>query len=1151
LKIIADFHLHSKYSRATAKNLDLENLYISAQKKGITVLGTGDFTHPGWFSEIKEKLITAEPGLFKLNDGLSQKCDQQVPLSCRGSVRFVLVSEISNIYKKNKKTRKNHNLVFFPDIDSAEKFNSTLDKIGNIKSDGRPILGLDAKNLLEIVLETSNQGFLIPAHIWTPWFSILGSKSGFDTIKECFEDLTPYIFALETGLSSDPAMNWRVSSLDGFTLVSNSDAHSPQKLGREANILETDLSYSAIKSAIESRDPKRFLGTIEFYPQEGKYHLDGHRKCNVRFWPEKTIETNGICPVCQKPLTLGVLYRVEQLADRPDNMIPSKRKPFYNIIPLAEILSEVLMVGTGSKRVQQCMNTLIERFGPEFNILHDMDYRLLDKIEIPLLSEAIKRMRQGHIELTPGFDGEFGKIKIFDHSEREYLSRQKSLFSIGVAKPMKTLKEKIGAKPSINHAKMSFSRETKNLKHQKKSKEQRQIPLSSDITISNALAELNHQQRTAVEHPSGPILIVAGPGTGKTRTLTYRIAYLISQRNVSPQSILALTFTNQAAQVMRQRLKILLNDSKSVPLAITIHALCHNILQDQGHKIRWIIIDEKEQLYLVTKVVDVLERQGFHVPTSPKVLTDKIISAKQQMLSPQDNLESVINESESEILAAIYQTYQKLLSNQSYCDYEDLIFRVVKLFESDEMVRKQYQNRFQYILVDEYQDLNYGQYRLIRALSPPGKDLFVIGDPDQSIYGFRGSDLRYFNQFRKDYPDAKIVRLMQNYRSTQTILDASFQMISADDCNNRVAARIYSHIQGVKTLEIIEAASEKAEAVRVGQIIEKMVGGIGFYSVDFEKTDNSDEKNIRSFSDFAILYRTRNQGEYIATVLQGAGIPFNKACREELFYNQSLNELVSILKVIEEIGSYLDLERVIKYTKSGIGKKSLDTFIGWGLYNGFPLKEALIKVRRFPVRGIKREVQNKYDDFSEKLSLMRKKIETLRFNKKLEYILENKLLPVKRLQKDDLKTEYKNIPDLATQGVASTHDWLSKVALQSDTDIYDPQAEAVTLMTMHAAKGLEFPVIFITGCEQDLIPLTIFDNKSQDIEEEKRLFYVAMTRAKEQLFLTCAKRRTIFGKVVKRSLSPFVENIEMNLRQHESPNTGNIKAHTPVQLKLF
>ena len=307
---IADLHIHSKFSRATARNLDLEHIYIWAQLKGITVVGTGDFTHPEWYSQITEKLETAEPGLYKLKKDIARSCDEMVPSSCRAPVRFLLSCEISNIYKKKDRTRKNHNLVFFPDLEQVQRFNARLDSIGNIHSDGRPILGLDARDLLEIVLETSDQGFLVPAHIWTPWFSMLGSKSGFDSIEACFDDLSSYIFAAETGLSSDPAMNWRVADLDNITLISNSDAHSPSKLGREANLFKGEMSFYAMRTAMQNGDKKQFAGTFEFYPEEGKYHVDGHRKCSIYFTPAQTQSHLGNCPVCGKALTLGVLHRV-------------------------------------------------------------------------------------------------------------------------------------------------------------------------------------------------------------------------------------------------------------------------------------------------------------------------------------------------------------------------------------------------------------------------------------------------------------------------------------------------------------------------------------------------------------------------------------------------------------------------------------------------------------------------------------------------------------------------------------------------------------------------------------------------------------------------------------------------------------------------
>ena len=430
MKFIADLHIHSRFSRATAKNLDFENLYSAARLKGITVVGTGDFTHPGWIAEISEKLVPAESGLFKLKDELEAACDRKLPFTEKSPVRFILSCEISNIYKKSGTTRKNHNLVFLPDLVSATRFNDRLDQIGNIKSDGRPILGLDARNLLEILLETSDEGFLIPAHIWTPWFSLFGSKSGFDAIEECFDDLTPHIFALETGLSSDPPMNWRVGNIDGMTLVSNSDAHSPANLGREANLLDTDLSYTAIKSALKTGDPDRFLGTIEFFPEEGKYHNDGHRNCNVNIPPDKSFTYNDLCPKCGKPMTLGVMHRVAELATRKQGDKPEKTHPYFSAIPLAEIISEIVGCGVKTKKVAWHYDKTIETLGPELPILHTLAIEKIKTAPVPFLAEAIRRMRAGQVYIVPGYDGEYGRIKVFNPEEKDRLSGQRSLFHI-------------------------------------------------------------------------------------------------------------------------------------------------------------------------------------------------------------------------------------------------------------------------------------------------------------------------------------------------------------------------------------------------------------------------------------------------------------------------------------------------------------------------------------------------------------------------------------------------------------------------------------------------------------------------------------------------------------------------------------------------
>lgn len=398
-----DLHIHSKYSRATSKNGNLEELALWAEKKGLNLIATGDFTHPAWFDEIKEKLTSLENGTFKLRNGNSP-------------VKFLLNVEISTIYKKGDKTRKVHHIVFMPNIEAAEKFRQKLSTIGNINSDGRPILGLDSRTLLEIVLETSDDAYIIPAHIWTPWFSVLGSKSGFDSIEECYGDLASYIFAVETGLSSDPEMNWRVSSLDKYRLVSNSDAHSPPNLAREATIFSRELDYFGIMNALKNGNG--YLGTIEFFPEEGKYHEDGHRKCNICLSPEETNKIKGICPVCGKPLTIGVLNRINELADKKGKIIPPpKAGKVFNLVPLAEILSEILQVGASTKSVLSTYENLIKELGPELNILQTIPIEDISKAHSSLLGEAISRLRQGRVIRQAGFDGEYGAIRLFENGE--------------------------------------------------------------------------------------------------------------------------------------------------------------------------------------------------------------------------------------------------------------------------------------------------------------------------------------------------------------------------------------------------------------------------------------------------------------------------------------------------------------------------------------------------------------------------------------------------------------------------------------------------------------------------------------------------------------------------------------------------------------
>ena len=1141
MKFIADLHVHSKYSRATAKNLDLENLYIAAQLKGVTVVGTGDFTYPAWHEEISDKLVAAEPGLFKLKDELARQCDTQVPQSCRASVRFVLVTEISNIYKKNGKTRKNHNLVFVPDLDVAQKFSAKLDKIGNIKSDGRPILGLDARDLLETLLETSGRAFLVPAHIWTPWFSMLGSKSGFDSIEECFDDLTSHIFAVETGLSSDPAMNWRVSSLDGLTLVSNSDAHSPLNLGREANVFDTELSYFAIKSALKTGNPKQFLGTFEFYPEEGKYHIDGHRACKISFWPTDTLKYNGICPQCGKPLTLGVLYRVEELADRIEGQKPEKSHPYTSSIQLVDILSEILRVGPASKKVKKTYQTALHKLGSEFDILHTLDIDAIEQAAIPLLAEAIARMRRKEINVIPGYDGEYGRVQIFKDQERETLLGQQSLFAVSMPEPA-VAKPKTKKKPNILSPKPIDSK-----KGQSK---------PSQRTPSDLFSQLNDQQRRAVEYPHGSLLIVAGPGTGKTRTLTMRIAHLIMRKGVAPGNILAVTFTRKAALEMQQRLHFVLGDTHKLPLVATFHSLCFKILNDQNPEGVESIIDEDDRKALIREAIKRAKDQGITVSQKPQLLMDQIVAVKQQILNPEDLTQADTVTADARTLAEVYHSYQNLLSIQGLNDYEDLIFKVVQLLETDSKVCNNYRHQFQHVFVDEYQDLNHGQYRIVQALAPPkssNQNLCVIGDPDQSIYGFRGSDVGYFTRFIDDYPETDVIELTRNYRSTATIVDASFQVIR-DHRLYATHARTYSQMDGNKTISIIELTSGKAEALAIARIIAQLVGGTGFHSIDTGQVADANLASARSYADFGVLARTNHQLKIIGDVFEQDGIPFQIASRQNSLKSWGLAELISLLSVVEGYGSDIDWNNCLSLFSAGLNKRATDYFKSWCYSKKFSFQQGFINAKRFPIRGLSRTQQQKLIDFADKIAGIKNATAAMKVAEKLQYLSQiPQFTPIVNTEPQSQEA-FKNLLRLSADFSDNMVEFLATAALHTDTDAYLPLAEKVALMTMHTAKGLEFPVVFIAGCEDDLIPLKREGSKQDkpiDMAEERRLFYVAMTRAMERLYLTRAKKRSVYGKLLDRSLSPFVADIENHLKKDESPQIKKKKTSAQKQLKLF
>lgn len=1116
MKIVADLHLHSYFSRATSKSLNLENLHKWAQLKGINLVGTGDIAHPGWLKEMREKLEPAEEGLFKLKQEIARPYDAEVYKPCQAPVRFMLAGEISNIYKRNDKVRKIHNVVFMPSFSALEKFQARLEKIGNIRSDGRPILGLDSRDLLEIVLETDPRGYLIPAHIWTPWFAMLGSKSGFDSVEECFDDLSNHIFALETGLSSDPPMNWRLSILDKYTLVSNSDAHSPQKLAREANIFETELSYSAIFDALKTGDHDKFKGTLEFFPEEGKYHYDGHRKCEIRWHPKTTLENNCICPVCGNTVTVGVMHRAELLADRDVDEFRSNRHPFRSLVPLPEMLSEIHNVGATSKRVNKSFNFLLSKLGSELYILLDAPLEDIEHIAGPMVSEGIRRMRNKELQIDAGFDGEFGKVRMFDEQERKQFSSQLNFF----VQQVETAENK-----SVPNASPGISEQTAQYKKKDKSKNKQALTQKIENKRHNIV--LNEEQAKALQIIDTSLLISAGPGTGKTRTLTHRIAYLIKQKNIDPKNILALTFTNKAAEEMQNRLNEIIGAKDIKRLTIsTFHSFCSFILRNDGDKIglsNFQIADEADQIYLLKKIR----------PKSPQKQCRSYLELfNHSKINLHPKLE-VTDDETNEILSE----FENLLKKYNLLTIEELICKTVELFKSFPEILKKYQSTCQYISVDEYQDVNLAQYHLLQLLCSEQTNICVIGDPDQAIYGFRGSDRNYFLKFEQDFSNVTTVALTQNYRSSQTILDASSQVIIKD--GSKEHKKTWSEISSEIKIDIYAAPTDKAEAEYIVHETEKMVGGTSYFSMDSGRVDDSRPKANYGFSDFAVFYRTKVQARLLKIAFERSGMPF-QIIGEKSFYNNSLiRKILNYLNFITAPDNDLYLEKILNDNHLGISKKTAS--------------EILEHCQTQSI-GIWHHLKNLPDSltFVSELSNLLNLKYTLKVSELLEHI-KNQFFPDHYFEDDEQARLFSILLKKSESNGHGVKEFLHSIILLNENDQYEPNADKITLMTLHASKGLEFPVVFIIGCEENLIPYNS-ENRRTDLAEERRLFYVGMTRAQQRLILTRAKKRTLYGKSYTPLASPFLNDIEDKLKVEKYAQrklTKKVLEENKSQMKLF
>lgn len=787
---IADLHIHSRYSRATSKDCTPEYLDLWARRKGIHIVGTGDFTHPAWREELGEKLTPAEGGLYVLKD---EYRIQDGSVQGEMNPRFVVTGEISSIYKKNGKVRKVHSVILLPGLEDAERISNKLEQIGNIHSDGRPILGLDCHDLLEITLELCPEAVYVPAHIWTPHFSMFGAFSGFNTVEECFEDLAPYVYAVETGLSSDPPMNWRVSALDRFQLISNSDAHSPAKLGREANLFDIPMSYEGLARALQTGEGLH--GTIEFFPEEGKYHMDGHRKCNLCLSPSETMKHNGVCPVCGRKITIGVSHRVEELADREEGYVKEGAKAFESLVPLPEVIAATFGCTAASKRAEREYMRMLSELGPEFEILRRLPLEEIRRVSGARIAEGIGRLRGGQVERIPGFDGEYGVIRLFSAEELNNTEGQMSFLDL------------------IDKQNQSQSQPQSDTQGRPQNLAQNQRQSQQKSRTQEKKAVLNPEQERAVMSDSVCIAVKAGPGTGKTKTLVSRLKYLLEHRRVRPSDVTAVTFTNQAAAELEERIGRE-TGRKSVGRTMqigTFHAICLDFLKKKGIE--------------------------FEIATDAEL---RSIAEETQCGSAKEFLESVsryksgVMTSEEtdrwEEWQKTYEMYEQKKADRKLFDFDDLLLKTAELVASGQAYPG-WEKQFRYLLIDEFQDINPLQNRLIRLWHSRGQELFVIGDPDQSIYGFRGADAKCFDRLAQDYPDIELIELSENYRSSPQILSAAASVMPGREM-------LRPNCPGNVPVRIVETESSLAEGIFIAKEIGRMSGGI-YVPTDFDTIEKA------------------------------------------------------------------------------------------------------------------------------------------------------------------------------------------------------------------------------------------------------------------------------------------------------------------------
>ena len=870
-------------------------------------------------------------------------------------------------------------------------------------------------------------------------------------------------------------MNWRVSSLDRFRLVSNSDAHSPEKLGREVCVFDTELDYFALRRALETGDG--YEGTLEFFPEEGKYHLDGHRNCDVRLSPNETRGRGGLCPVCGKPLTVGVMHRVEDLADRPEETAPpATAGAMQSLIPLPEILSEIHQVGPKSRQVARHYESLLGRLGPELPLLNAVPLEDLRPASSSLVAEAVSRLRRQQVVREAGFDGVYGKIRLFEDAELRRYTLGASLFGEERASPGPVVADRAGesaaAEGPAAEEEPAAARSPNRRQPAKAPSPSlaalpetpalrgRRGPAAASPDRSAARPPVRARPRPA---PSGRDHLGAAahrrgapaperPGPSPTASHT-------SSRAAAPPRPSASRSPSPGGRPGRcgSALRTLLPDEwEDVPVH-TFHSFGLSVLREHrnatGLQRGFRIASEAERVQLLRDALDVSERKA-------RAHLAAISRARRTAAPPAGDDEA----------GEVEEAYRGQMELRSWIDFDDLVIRAADVLGSDPAVRSEQRRRHPFVSMDEYQDVDAQQVRLVRQLAPPDGNVCAIGDPDQAIYRFRGADVRFFSEFERDFPGTRVVRLTRNYRSDRNIVALSSQVIAPSGSGPRSVPVLE---EAPQLVVLHEAPTEKAEAEFIVRSLEETLGGHSFFSIDSGRSTESEGRDL-SFSDFAVLYRTEAQAAPLAEALARSGMPFEARSHRRLLDHPGVAGLVDAL-LLETSETGTVWERLEALSPAAGGKATAE-----------------------------------------------------------ERAARELLKPIADACGDD------------------TDRFLAELALGTEVDAWDPRADRVSLLTLHAAKGLEFEVVFIAGCEDGLIPLKWGKPDPADLEEERRLFYVGVTRARTKLYLTRAKKRLARGKVREQAPSPYLADIEERLLERRRLRLPEREAKGPdPQLDLF